>query len=360
MKTVLKEKDEIRKLQITGGSTYIISLPKRWVGRMGLTKGSKLILTKRDDGSILIVPENLKVYEKLSEATLLISPEEDVNSIIRKIVSSYLVGYNTIIVKTEKERIRLDQRDTIKSFVRKMLMGTEIISELPNELVMKVLLSYPELSVQSALKRMYIITASMHKDAIEALKNLNKKLAREVIAMDDEVDRFGLYIIRQLKSAVQNENIIREIGLSSGRDCLGYRLITKSVERTADHAVIIARNILMLREPLGGELFEQIKSMSKMSISVFNEAVESLFKRDFNLANSIVQRAKQIATMERKLVEPILKVGKVRDVYMLSRIMESIRRTAEHASDIAEIVLNLSVEQVIIHHQQPSKLNLHY
>jgi hypothetical protein len=32
--------EELRKIQLTGGSTYIISLPKTWIDRMGLGKGS--------------------------------------------------------------------------------------------------------------------------------------------------------------------------------------------------------------------------------------------------------------------------------------------------------------------------------
>ena len=74
-------------------------------------------------------------------------------------------------------------------------MGTEIISETSNGIKLQTLLSYPELSVENVLRRMCLVTASMHDDAIQALKELNKKLAKEVIQLDDEVDRFSLYII---------------------------------------------------------------------------------------------------------------------------------------------------------------------
>ncbi len=42
---------------------------------------------------------------------------------------------------------------------------------------------------------------SMSSDAILAVKENNLELAQEVINTDDEVDRFGFYIIRQLKSS---------------------------------------------------------------------------------------------------------------------------------------------------------------
>lgn len=104
---------------------------------------------------------------------------------------------------------------------------------------------------------MSIITASIQRDAITALKGLDNQHAREVLATDNEVDRFNLYIIRQLKTAIQNPRIIKEIGLQNARDCLGYRLVTKAVERTADHAASIAGNVLQIKNKLEPETTER-------------------------------------------------------------------------------------------------------
>ncbi len=169
--------------------------------------------------------------------------------------------------------------------------------------------------------------------------------------MDSEVDRFSLYIIRQIKAAVQDERIIQEIGLTTGRDCLGYRLITKIVERTADHAVEIAKHIETLKTPLEPSLFRQIEAMSASAISVFNEAIDALFKLDFNLANKIVRKAKQVALLEEEVVKSIMKRAdseEISDVSNLNLIIESIRRAAEYASDIAEVILNLTIDQVVL------------
>lgn len=102
------------------------------------------------------------------------------------------------------------------------------------------------------MRRMCLITASMHKDALQALKESGKTLARDAIALDDEVDRFSLYVIRQLKMAVQNERMLREIGLSNPKDCLGYRIIVKFVERIAENVMIVGGSIdkLILKEYL--------------------------------------------------------------------------------------------------------------
>jgi phosphate uptake regulator len=345
MSETMPEGRDVRKLQITGGSTYIISLPKQWVTQMALTKGSTVTLVRQNDGSIALLPENLKKNEKPTETVIEVKAKENPDLIMRKIVSAYLVGYTIIYLKAQKDRLDFTLRNAVKDFTRKKLVGTEIIADSPSEIVMKVLLSYPDLSVESALRRMCIITSSMHKDAMTALTDLDAELAREVIYMDDEVDRFSLYIIRQLKATVENPHTLKEIGLSTARDCLGYRLITKSVERTADHAVQIAENVLTLKKPLDSELFKQIESMSASAIAIFNETIDTLFTNNFQRANVNVQKAKQIAMRRTKLMESMLERTDIEGTSHLSIIVESITRTAEYASDIAEVVLNLNIEQ---------------
>jgi Na+/phosphate symporter len=167
-----------------------------------------------------------------------------------------------------------------------------------------------------------------------------------VIALDDEVDRFSLYVIRQLKAAVQSEAVMKNIGLSNQRDCLGYRVIVKSVERIADHACKIAESVLELDEKVDNSVLQKISEIDSFARSVFDDATRSLYTKDYALADSVVSKAKTIAAMENKAVIAFAKKG-AKGISTVRMIMESVRRTAEYASDIAEIVLNLNVDQII-------------
>lgn len=64
-KAVEKRNEEQRKLQVTGGSTYILSLPKEWVTRNQLSKGSLMVLCEEDDGSLSITSSRLERKEKM-------------------------------------------------------------------------------------------------------------------------------------------------------------------------------------------------------------------------------------------------------------------------------------------------------
>lgn len=340
--------EETRKLQFTGGSTYIISLPKRWVDQNQLKKGSAIRLREEEGGLLSIIPTDAAIQKRPEEASIRVEANESPDAVIRKTVSTYLVGYNMIHIKGEgQKQLSTRQRHEIKTFSRNMLVGTEIVTDTPEELTLQVLLSYPELSVQSALRRMSIITASMQRDVINALKDLDSQHANEVLTTDNEVDRFNLYIVRQLKTAIQNPRIIKEIGLKNARDCLGYRLVTKAVERTADHAARIADNVSLMKNKLEPETIEKLEEMSKIAVSMFENAIEALFRQDYALAESIVERTKEVIAMEKEAVVSSQKID-IEDAPYVRLIIESIRRTAEYASDIAEIVLNLTVESILL------------
>ena len=344
----MEARSEVRRIQLTGGSTYIVSLPKRWVEEMGLGKGSLVRIYWEEGVGLRLEPEVEGEERRTRRAVIDISSKTTPESLVRKVVSAYLVGYNVIQVRNPERRIATTQRYAIKDLIRKKLLGIELLSDLPQELTLQVLVGHGELSVKDALRRMSAIAASMHRDAIMALMTDDPELAREVIEMDDEVDRFGLYIIRLLKMAVSDGRVLREIGLSSPRECLGYRLITKSIERMADHAANIAQNSLtMTPMNLSRELLREIKAMSDSALRVFEEAIEALFKWDYASADRVFEKAEETRQMEAGVVQKVIKHAPAEDVPALRLIIESIRRTAEYGSDIAEIVLNLTIGEEI-------------
>jgi phosphate uptake regulator len=338
--------EDVRKIQLTGKSTYTVSLPKKWVTKLNLKAGDQLIIKKQAE-TLTLIPRSIIKREEEGEATIFITPEDDPFSITRKVISLYLTGYNTIRIEAKTDRLTVAQKNITKEVVKKKLVGTEILADSPKEMTLQVLISYLQLSVENALRRMFNVTASMLKNSIKALEELNYDLANDVIELDDEVDRFGLYIVRLLKMAVQNENIIKQIGLSGPRDCLGYRLIAKSIERTADHAVKIAENVLKIRKAPIKNILNKILEMSNFSDSVFQDAMKSLFTKNYKTADEVIGRAKTITAMENEIAKSIFEATKTSEATYLRLILEDIKRVAEYASDIAETILNLTVEKTV-------------
>ena len=168
------KREEQRKLQMTGGSTYILSLPKEWVTRNQLQKGSLLVLAEEDDGSLSLFPSKLEGQEKKSEALIRVSTNDNPDAVMRKAISAYLVGYSLLHIRAQGQQpLAAGLRKYLKNFARNYLVGTEIVTDSPTDLTLQILLNYPELSVESALRRMAIIAGSMHREAVASLKNLD-------------------------------------------------------------------------------------------------------------------------------------------------------------------------------------------
>ena len=333
---------ELRKVQITGGATYVISLPKKWVEAVGLKPKDQVALIPQADESLLIVPRgDLKPKEKL-EATIEATIQADPEAVIRDFIAHYLVGCDIIRIKLRNARYR----DLIKNSIRQKLIGVEIMEESADEIVAQCLLGHVELPLRRALDRMHVLMLFMLRDAIESLKNNDKDLAMEVVQRDDEVDRLYFFIVRQLKAAVYNRTLIEEIGLSNPRDCLGYRLIVKSVERSADHAARIAHVIPTLAAPINDEAIERIVVMNSLAQKIHEDSRKALYKYDSKLINESMAKVNRVIDLEEEVIEQLLRLKtEPRTMMGIRLILESIRRIAEYGTDIAEVAINLAVKQ---------------
>ena len=340
---------EVRKVQFTGRSTYVLSLPKKWIEEMHLKAGDQVTLVRELDNSLSVVPVTSGPSESLSEVTAVVTSNEGSSTLKRKVVSMYLAGYNIIHLKLKSGRIHPSLRDAVREVVRRNLVGTEMIADASDNITLQVLLSLPELSVNTAIRRMYLIASSMHKDAMSALSELNHELAKEVVKSDDEVDRFSLYVLRNLVMATQNGRVLREMGLKNPSDCLSYRVAVKSIERVADHACSIAEKAIKLKEKIPKESLQRIDKMSHHALTVLGDSVEALLRRDYQLADKTVDNAEHIRSLEDDAIAAIEK-DKGHDIANLKLALEHIRRTAEYASDIAEAAMNETIDEVIEKH----------
>ncbi len=339
-----RQDEESRKIQFSGKSSYMIALPKRWVEEMGLRPGHHVIVSQQSNGSLLITQSG-GVPAGRSEIALEVSQKDAPGTMTRKLISVYLLGYSIINVRANEGRLGSTQREIVEEVVRRNLVGTEIIADSTEGIMIQVLLSSPELTVENALRRMFLITMSMHKDTILALRNLDPDLARGVTRADDEVDRFNLYVTRQLMMAVQSGRMLKDIGIESPRDCLGYRVIVRSIERSADQARKIAQELPLMKRPLDELSFSKVAELSNYALKIFEESSTALFKGDYYAADAVVEKGRLIANMERDVLVAMETTGAIKTFPNLRLIVRFVARPAEYASDIAEAVLDMTADR---------------
>jgi len=118
------------------------------------------------------------------------------------------------------------------------------------------------------------------------------------------------------------------------------------VERSADHACRVAENALALNRPLEASMTKETNALAQVSYKMMENALKSLFAKDYDLAENTLLEKDRMASLESKVLERLLKEKMpASDLSAITLISDSLRRIGEYASDVAEVVLNMTVER---------------
>jgi phosphate uptake regulator len=124
---IVIKKGEKRKVQLTGGSTYIISLPVNWIRDLGIQQGDELFISQLPDRYLVLAPKP-KPKDEVYSVTIKVGLNDKRVDMLRLIISYYLVGYDVIKLVFQKKYAAND-RKWIKESVRKRLIALEVIEE---------------------------------------------------------------------------------------------------------------------------------------------------------------------------------------------------------------------------------------
>jgi len=328
---------ETRKLQKTGGSTYIVSLPKHWVIASKLKEGDQVSMTI-DNRGLLTLDPTLGTLRPVTTVEVYVEDEDASDHFLRRLIGLYISGHDEIVIRS-KTRIPPDIRKVVRDFTRRVI-GPEIVEESGNAIAVQDVADHSHLDMRKILRRMHLMSRSMHADAMEALTEDNRELATDVVARDDEVDRLYWFMSKQLSMIIRDASMARkmDVGIAEASFFLSA---SKAIERIADHAERIAQNVQSIPvERVSGKVIDEMKNYGTKVLSIFDKSMEALLKRDLSVANEVVDESERLRDSGEALTSRIME-QKGKSVVPLALVMESLRRTALYSADIAEIAINL-------------------
>src|SRR3990170_332530 len=353
-----------RRVQRTGRGSFITSLPKDWVQKAGIGRGSEVAFISRDDSSLLLVPRKIMEQKKEEvekakpkEYWVLVDSKEDPHSLCRKLRALYVVSAELIHIRFKGGGDFSKHKAAINNLARNMLLGSEIIDETSNEMTLQILITHPAFPVETAIRRMAILALLANRDAILALKNINQEgLIQSVIDGYNDVNRLNLYVVRQLKFGIER-NLFKELGFRTPKEFLSYRVVTSNIKSIADNAVNIINDVvalermlenqmLFLKEPIDDELYTQILEFNSLAHKSFEESLKALFQRSYERADKIIAESESFTTFENNLIN--LMFSKKLDPHVSSifrLILDGSRRVAEYSRNVAEVTLHRTVEE---------------
>ncbi|WP_254769379.1 phosphate signaling complex PhoU family protein [Salinilacihabitans rarus] len=323
---------ETRKVQVTGGSTYTVSLPKTWATENDVSAGTTVEFYPEDD-ALLLTPQS---DTHRQEGSLDVSNLEG-ERLTRAVMTMYVSGFD--IIRLEANRITTDQRRAIRSATQS-LVGVEVLEETTNSVVIQDLLDSSELSIVNAVTRMRLIAGAMLEDAVTALVENDDDIARDVIERDDDVDRLWLVVSRIFRAALRSPRATEELGVPR-EDCFDYHSSARQLERVADHAVKISKLALKLEE-IPEEVAEALLELFEDAFDVLEKSMDALFADESEEANRLGHAAREAVLgidEHTRTVDDMLRDLDPVQAQSLGLIVDSLSRSADYGGNIAETAL---------------------
>ncbi len=360
----MAEKDlGYRRVQCTGRGSYIISLPKEWVEDLGLKRGSEIAFNIQPDNTLALIPRKIMEKEgktsaaKPKEYCINVDPKESPDSALRMLRALYAIGADIIRIRFKNIKDTAKYKAETKNFVRDKFLGAEIIDETPDEITLQILIKHSEFGIEKAVRRMAIVALAANRDAIASLKDPTTEIFESVIHARDDVNRLGLYIVRQLKYGIER-NLYRELGFSTPKEFLLYRIAVHDIENIGENAMNLANHIgafrkliedetLFLKDPIDEEVYSQLVNYYALAQQMYEDAVKAVFKQDYKDAEKLISKRESLVPMENELI--MLISSKKFDpnvVSVLRLIFDSSRRVMDYSRNMADLTLNRTVEEL--------------
>ncbi len=316
---------ELRKLQLIGGSSYMVSLPKEWVKKNNLKQGDEIVL-EIENSVIMLYPKGFKEDIRISKVEIRDLKRYDERFLRRFIYALYIQGIDEIVIVDEKLNSRLISKI---SEIVKSLIGMEII-DASDKVVLKCL-TVTDFDVYGVVRRMTQIVVTMMETLIEAIRERDFKSLDELKSLEDDTDRLYLLAVRQ------EHRLVREFSSPARwnelRLILGIRTVAKLIEEIIDNLENFSSYVRVLNEE------KELEILEKFLIELF-EAFEIVYKAYFNSELETAEDSIQLLEeIEKRMLERIEGSSQ----YRLS--LEALMSACRHMKSIGEIALNKSVRE---------------
>ena len=334
---------EYRNLQTTsGGSTYIISLPKEWVKYQKLEKGRPLAMEERKDGALVIFPTlNIKKPQIEKE---IVRKDEEVEALLRFVIGNYVNGVDQIAIKG---KITWDEEKRLTRWIGNLLLGATVSREGKNQLLVTVALDEENAPPQRVLKRAHNISYWMYVSAVSQIAKSDSSLVNDIIDRDKEVDRLHVVCRRSLNKAILDTDFRAKIGLQRGEMSDHFRVMDY-VELVADICCDLARRAeIMSEHPLGQEDVKVLEPLMTEVGELHNMAVKAFVTKNIAISNQVIGSAIKLMLKDiPKITEKVVPRQKSKEATAaISDSLNSMKMIAETSKHISEMNIDRCVRE---------------
>lgn len=273
---------EFRKLISFGKSSYVISLPKAWIDKSKLLKGS-LISVKEDSDNLILSPKLEE--EKPDEKEIVINVDgKEYNQIRREIIPAYINNYHVINLVGKE----LVEKGTIIRDILHNLMALEIMEQTSEKLVAKDFVNMEKLNVFKLIHKIDVIARSMLDD----LKFSSDVPCENLAARDEDINRITYLLYRAIKYAFNSPSMMREYK-TVPLQLLNYWSVISAIERFSDQ--IKCASVYCCSVNLNKQSKEDMNKLLGDVKKAYLQIMAAFYNNDKNAAYKVALMKNQLA-----------------------------------------------------------------
>jgi len=334
---------DVRKVQLTGGSTYTLSLPKPWVDEMSLSPRDGVRVDWRPSGALRLTPINL--LEKQERRVSIDADSLPKDSLHDHLMGAYLSGVDLIKIRFKKGSERA-HRKQIRRFLRNT-RGFETMRESESSIDLLCLISAAEMPLSASINRMYLQLTSLIRDLVSVLDGDDAEIIADAEEREAEVDALLYLVERQVCIALDSHIVSTSLKINRNQ-AVEHSNLARSLERMMDHALQMSKQVLEYKK---NPLKRNAPPLAQLPVwqSAIKQLMINIRTRD---SHEIEEARCNLKAAQNELTsheETLMKSGKKSKALLFDfRFSESLRRLCAYARDFGEVLLNLKLYDEII------------
>ncbi len=328
---------EPRKIQVLGGSTYTVSIPKRWVEKLGIQPGEFVSLELTKDGHLLLWS---KSTPRTPHRKGVVNPEGlTPDELHRRLIGLYLAGYKTIEV-SGTSTIDVEAMNVIRDLPREV-SGIELVQETGSRAVLEDIIDPSKFSLRMALDRMYSLLRSSLVRIVDCLLGKDEIKLAESLSRLQDVERLSWIVLKQQRMVIEEPGLALDMEVDSA-DAVGYAMCAQHLKAIS----WTCRDLLELTSRLseidiGRSVLLECVEIGNTVISVCDKGMFAFTRGDLDAAAECLS---SLRGLEERMIE-------VRDYATtaqgggegceacraVSSVLEMLWRVARLVSTVAEL-----------------------
>lgn len=284
----------VRKLVRAGPASHTVSLPKNWLERNKLSKGSAVYVHEKSDHELLITPHLVEPETTVQRVVTIAVDNKSLDTVQREITAAYVNNANTIDLIGESVSKNAEAiRNMLHDFV-----ALEIAEQTVTRISAKDLLNLEEISVEKSIKRMDIIVRTMLQDA--KVTAAGTDVSDSVQLRDYDVNRLYFLLTRLLKSALSTPAMAERLELAPAA-VLNCWMLVHHLEQLADAIKSVCKDAAVLTAKERKPVAALLAQLEQDHLDVMKAVHEKNKQLADDVARRRVERQQTTAGLDQRL-----------------------------------------------------------